>query len=179
MTWTSTVPNAIDYNALPINQLLQVKLDALGPVDFIVVRDRLLQHWEITKKTLAHAKEVEMEYRTACVKLMADPAKSSGTQNVDLGQGYKAKMVLKENVSFIKNDEGKVDVRAIENVLTTIEKTVEGGALIAERLVSWTPEFKQSEYKLLTPALKKLVDTILVTKAGASTLEIVAPKAAK
>lgn len=177
--WTTGPANGPDYRNMPIEQLLKLDPHALQGDAKIIVRDRLLQHWDITKKTLAHAKEVEMSYRVACVAILADPSQTKGTQNVELGNDYKAKMVLKESKSFIKGDDGKIDKRAIDRALSRIEQSGENGPLIAERLVKWTPDISETEYKLLPANLKAIIDKVLVTKAGAPTLEIVEPKAKK
>jgi len=148
--------------------------------EFIAERDRLLLSWEESKKALEVAKEKEMEQRKAVVDFAFDPNKTSGTERIELANGYQAKAVKKINYGFVKDAEGKLNKRAIDKALERIEKV--GGAvgeLIAERLVKWTPDLSLTEYKQLDEKFKKIIDEVIVTSEGAPTLEIIAPKAPK
>lgn len=144
--------------------------------DFEKVRDQLLVHWQEAKEALEKAKEAEMFLRKKVVDFAFDPNKQSGTENVDLGNGYKLKAVKKLNYGFIKNDENKLDKAAIDKALAKIEKDGAVGELIAERLVKWTPDLSLSEYKLLSDKHKAIIDSVIVTSEGSPTLEIVEPK---
>jgi len=144
--------------------------------DFEKVRDQLLVHWREAKEALEKAKEAEMFLRKRVVDFAFDPNKQSGTENVDLGNGYKLKAVKKLNYGFIKNDENKLDKAAIDKALAKIEKDGAVGELIAERLVKWTPDLSLSEYKLLSDKHKAIIDSVIVTTEGSPTLEIVEPK---
>ena len=148
--------------------------------EFVAERDRLLLAWEESKKALEVAKEKEMEQRKAVVAFAFDPNKESGTERIELGNGYQAKAVKKVNYGFVKTEDGKLNKAAIDKALTKIEKV--GGAvgeLIAERLVKWTPDLSLTEYKQLDEKFKKIIDEVIVTSEGAPTLEIIAPKAPK
>ena len=144
--------------------------------DFEKVRDQLLVHWQEAKEALEKAKEAEMFLRKKVVDFAFDPNKQSGTENVDLGNGYKLKAVKKLNYGFIKNAENKLDKAAIDKALAKIEKDGAVGELIAERLVKWTPDLSLSEYKLLSDKHKAIIDSVIVTSDGSPTLEIVEPK---
>ena len=148
--------------------------------EFVAERDRLLLAWEESKKALEVAKEKEMEQRKAVVAFAFDPNKESGTERIELGNGYQAKAVKKVSYGFIKTEDGKLNKAAIDKALAKIEKV--GGAvgeLIAERLVKWTPDLSLTEYKQLDEKFKKIIDEVIVTSEGAPTLEIIAPKAPK
>ena len=144
--------------------------------EFVAERDRLLLTWEESKKALEVAKEKEMEQRKAVVAFAFDPNKESGTERIELGNGYQAKAVKKVSYSFIKTEGGKLNKAAIDNALSKIEKTGPAGELIAERLVKWTPDLSLTEYKQLDEKFKKIIDEVIVTSEGAPTLEIIAPK---
>jgi hypothetical protein len=148
--------------------------------EFVAERDRLLLAWEESKKALDVAKEKEMEQRKAVVAFAFDPNKTSGTERIELANGYQAKAVKKINYGFVKDAEGKLNKRAIDKALERIEK-IGGpvGELIAERLVKWTPDLSLTEYKQLDEKYKKVIDEVIVTTEGAPTLEIIAPKAPK
>ncbi len=144
--------------------------------EFIAERDRLLLAWEESKKALEIAKEKEMEQRKAVVAFAFDPNKESGTERIDLGNGYQAKAVKKVNYGFVKTEDGKLNKAAIDKALSKIEKTGPAGELIAERLVKWTPDLSLTEYKQLPEKLKNIIDEVIVTSEGAPSLEIIAPK---
>lgn len=148
--------------------------------EFEAERTRLLVEWEAQKAALEVAKEKEMTARKAVVDFAFDPNKTSGTERIELGNGYQAKAVKKINYGFVKDAEGKLNKRAIDKALEKIEK-IGGpvGELIAERLVKWTPDLSLTEYKQLDEKYKKVIDEVIVTTEGAPTLEIIAPKAPK
>lgn len=174
--WTTgNAAQAIDYATLPIQQLQTVKREGLSESNFVIVRDRLLVEWNVTKEELEKAKEREMELRKAFVDFAFDQNKTSGTENLDLGNGYKAKSVKKENYGFVKNADGKIDEKAIDEAVSKLAKTPNGG-LIAERLVKWSPTLSVSEYKLLSAEQLKIVNKVIVVSQGAPTLEIIEPK---
>lgn len=173
--WTQN----INYATAPIQTILAVKKDGLSPDDFITVRDRLLVLWDESKKKLETAKEDEMTLRKAFVDFASDETKTSGTENIELGNGYQAKAGKKENYGFIKSAEGKIDKRAIDKALDEIESTVENGAVFAERLINWTPSLSLTEYKQIPASAKAIIDKVIVVTSGAPTLEIKAPKGTK
>lgn len=151
----------------------------LAPPEFIAKRDDLLVAWQGAKQKLDEAKELEAEFRKASVEFISDPSKKSGTENIELGNGYKAKTVKKLNYGFVKTDDGKLDKKALDRALERIEKDGPVGELIAERLVKWTPDLSLSEYKLLSDKYKNIIDAVIVTTEGMPTLEIIEPKAKK
>lgn len=120
-----------------------------------------------------------MEQRKAVVAFAFDPNKESGTERIELGNGYQAKAVKKINYGFVKTEDGKLNKAAIDKALAKIEKDGAMGELIAERLVKWTPDLSLTEYKQLDEKYKKIIDEVIVTSEGAPTLEIIAPKAPK
>jgi hypothetical protein len=139
-------------------------------------RDELLIAWQNSKVALEQAKELEMQLRKQVVDFAFDPNKQSGTERVQLGNGYEAKAVKKLNYGFVKNSDGKLDKAAIDKALSKIEKDGPAGELVAERLVKWTPDLSLSEYKLLSEKHKAIIDSVIVTTEGAPTLEIIEPK---
>lgn len=148
--------------------------------EFEAERTRLLLDWEAQKTALEVAKEREMIARKAVVNFAFDPNKTSGTERVELGNGYELKAVKKINYGWIKDEAGKLNKKLIDRALEKIEKI--GGAvgeLVAERLVKWEPSLSLTEYKQLDDKFKKVIDEVIVTSEGAPTLEIIAPKAPK
>lgn len=145
-------------------------------------QDGMLLMWKDMGEHLKRAKELEMEYRKICVGLLV-PEKTEGTTNVELGGGYVAKAVTNFNYKLKDND-------AVDLALDKISKVGNQGAFIAERLVSWTPNFLKSEYSVLqeeankgsqdAKAILEIVNSEMLTITDAApTLEIKEPKAKK
>jgi hypothetical protein len=152
----------------------------LTEADFVFYRNHLLMEWEEQKRILEVAKESEMNLRKQVVAFAFDPEKKSGTENIDIGNGYKLKAVKKITYGWKKSADGTtVDKEAIEKALQKIEKTGPVGEHIAAKLVKWTPTLSKTEYDDLDEKLKKIIDEVIVTDEGAPTLEIVEPKAKK
>jgi len=166
-------------------QTIQVTNPETGEVrnfseaEYIAERDRLLMEWQRLQGVLAAAKEDEMRARKLAVAFMHDPSKTGTTENVDLGNGWKAKMKVPVRYGFVVNAEGRTDKKRIEQALGWIESTGADGELIADRLVKWTPELSLTEYKQLPDHLRKAIDDVIVTTEGSPTLEIVEPKSKK
>lgn len=147
--------------------------------EFAVERDRLLMLWQDAQKRLETAKAEEMDLRKQVVDFAFDQDKVSGTERIELGGGWQAKAEKKITYGFIQDAEGKLDRKAVNAALDKIEARSDAGAYIAENLVKWTPALSVTEYKKLTAEDKAAIDAVIVTKEGAPTLEIVAPKAPK
>lgn len=114
------------------------------------------------------ANEKERQLRAEVIKLFserADDAMASGVENVATGIGT-LKITHKLNYNL-----GNADL--VDKALDAIEKSQEGGNVIAERLVKWKPELSVREYKLLTPKQKALIDAVLTITPGAASIEIV------
>ena len=136
-------------------------------------RDAKILAWEAAVKALAAAKDAEAALRKEVLAeaFAFDPeALREGTENVELGAGYKLKAVFK--ISRNLNNENE----AVDKVLSKIEKTGPEGAFIAERLVKWKPELSVSEYKKLPEKFKKLFDEVVTSKEAMPSLELVEPK---
>lgn len=136
-------------------------------------RDAKILAWEQAVKALAAAKDAEAALRKEVLAeaFAFDPeALREGTENFELGNGYKLKAVFK--ISRNLNNENE----AVDKVLSKIEKTGPEGAFIAERLVKWKPELSVSEYKKLPEKFKKLFDEVVTSKEAMPSLELVAPK---
>ena len=136
-------------------------------------RDAKILAWEQAVKALAAAKDAEAALRKEVLAeaFAFDPeALREGTENFELGNGYKLKAFFK--ISRNLNNENE----AVDKVLSKIEKTGPEGAFVAERLVKWKPELSVSEYKKLPEKFKKMIDEVVTSKEATPTLELVAPK---
>jgi len=173
--WATPAPEKLSWLTPDIAAALLAK-------NYPVNQDGMLMLWKDTEAALKQAKELEMEYRKICVAFLV-PAKTEGTTNVELGGGYIAKAVTKFNYKLKDND-------AVDKALDKIAKVGNQGAFIAERLVSWTPNFLKTEYTTLqeeaekgsqdAKAILEIVNSeMLVITDAAPSLEIKPPKAKK
>ena len=136
-------------------------------------RDAKILAWEAAVKELAAAKDAEATLRKEVLAeaFAFDPeALREGTENFELGNGYKLKAVFK--ISRNLNNENE----AVDKVLAKIEKTGPEGVFIAERLVKWKPELSLTEYKKLPEKFKKMFDKVVTSKEAVPSLELVSPK---
>ena len=148
-----------------------------------LTNDGMLIQRQKSKDELTKWKEKEMEWRKICAAFLV-PAKTEGTTNVELGAGYQAKVVHKYNYK-LDGDNDK-----IWSALDKIGAIGNEGKFIAERLVSWTPNFLKTEYTTLqeeaangsqdAKAILAIVEKEMLTiTEAAPTLSIVEPKAKK
>lgn len=136
-------------------------------------RDALILEWREKQAQLSKLKDEEMALRKQVLgELFSfDPeVLREGTENFELGQGYKVKAVFK--IDYKLNNEND----AVDKVLTKMEKAGAEGAVLAERLVKWEPKLSISEYKKLPDKFRKLIDEIVTTKEATPSVELVAPK---
>jgi len=138
-------------------------------------RDNKILAWQEAVKTIAAAKDAEAALRKEVLKecFNFESDEREGTENVELGNGYKLKAVFKLNRRLDNKDEG------VDKALTKIEKSGPEGQFVADRLVKWKPELSLSEYKKLPDKFKKLIDEVLTASPGTPSLELVEPKAKK
>jgi hypothetical protein len=150
--------------------------------NFPLNKDGMLMLWNYSKEKLQKYKELEMDYRKIAVKLIV-PNATEGMNTVDLGNGFQAKAQVKFNYK-LDNDNEKVWT-GLEN----IARIGNEGKFIADRLVSWTPNFLLTEYRTLqeeaekdnptAKAILKEVESFLTITDVAPTLEIKKAKEGK
>jgi hypothetical protein len=150
-----------------------------------MTQDELLVAWDKRKKAIEVAKNEEMELRKYIVS-RAFPEKHEGTNTQELGNGYSLKAVVKYNYN-LDPDNSKVEA-ALEKIALLGNE----GSFIADRLVSWKPNFLLKEYRELqerslqnlpedsfaNQALRIINEVLTITEAS-PTLEIKEPKSKK
>lgn len=146
-----------------------------------MTQDELLVRHEQLKADLEKAKATEMELRKYIVK-RAFPNPTEGVNTIELGNGYQLKAGVKYNYKLADND-------TVERGLEKIVRIGNSGAFVADRLISWTPNFLLTEYRALqeqaaqgsveAKAILNEVNSFLTITDAAPTLEIKAPKAKK
>jgi len=141
-------------------------------------QDQLLMKWQQLKDDAERTKSAEMEMRKYIVS-RAFPNKQEGTNTQELGNNYKLKAAIKYNYTLADND-------AVEAALDRISKIGNDGSFVADRLVSWRPNFLLTEYRNLqeqaesgstsAKAILKEINAVLTISEAAPTLTIVEPK---
>lgn len=123
--------------------------------------------WDATKKELDALKDREMKMRKHIVESNSHgfDATQVGTQNVDLGNGWTLKAVVKQSYK-LDTDHDKV-----EAALDRLEDWQ------ADRLVKWSPTMSVSEYKKLDDDEREVIDEVLTISTASPTLTLVPPKA--
>lgn len=141
-----------------------------------VNKDKLLSDWKEAAALLAKIKLAENEMRKQVVEAFSSEAAPghSGTENIDIGWGHILKIVHGLNYKLDTADDSAATMKALEK----IEKSMVGGSIIAERLVKWKPELSVSEYKLLSPANKAIIDKVLTITDATPQVSLVSPKGA-
>lgn len=166
----------------PWTQTIEAQQPSASAIEKIK-QDNLLMRWQKAKEQLSFWKDAEMELRKECAAFLV-PAKTEGTTNVELGAGYKVKVVNKYNYKLASDND------IVWAVLDKIGKIGNQGKFIAERLVSWTPNFLKTEYTTLQEEANKgsedakqilaiVNNEMLTITEDAPTLEIVEPKVSK
>lgn len=143
-----------------------------------LTEDQLLLAWDDIKKAIETAKAQEMELRKYIVN-RAFPKKEEGMNNKELGNGYVLKAGVKFNYNLADND-------TVENCLARVAALGNQGPFIADRLVSWTPNFLLKEYRQLgedaakgekfAQEVLKAIEPMLTISEAAPSLEIKQPK---
>ena len=132
-------------------------------------KNALLLNWKSAKTQLNAIKETEMSLRLQVQEAFFPVAsRTKGTQRYQLGEGWAVKLVAKYDY--------KLDGDKVEAALDQIEAQGPGGALIAERLVKFTPTLSQTEYKQLGEVDKPIIDAILTITPATPSLELEEPK---
>ncbi len=143
-----------------------------APVDPIKQRNDAIQAWRNAKAALAKATVAEKLARAEMCKLGFPTGLTEGTNTVDLGAGYKLKVVQPYNYNLDKTDDCKLTDAALDE----IEKMGNEGAFISERLVKWKPELSVTEYRALDPKYKVVIDRVLTISPGSPQPEFIEPK---
>lgn len=123
-------------------------------------RVRVFDEWKAAKDALAVAQEAERVARDAMMEAWSDRMKdpmAEGAESIDTGFG---KLTITHKID--RKVTGSDD--AVEKALDKIEKSMVGGNVIADRLVSFKPELSVREYKLLSDANRAVIDEVITTK---------------
>lgn len=131
-------------------------------------KDKLIEDWKNAQDALSVAKEREKELREMIIEVFSEETNemASGTESIDVGFGFDLKIEHKLNYKLTCDNDG------VDELLDKIENSVEGGNVIAERLVTWKPSFNVSEYKKLEPVHKAMVDKVLEIKPAAKSVKL-------
>jgi hypothetical protein len=146
-----------------------------------------LQQWLQAEQELSLLKEREFSLRQEIVsKAGFDPTKMEGTENLDIGNGYKLKVTKKQTYSLIAEPTVK-----LLNIIGPLRPE------IATNFCKWEPKMSKTGYSELlktipelqqavtnaypndTPNIAQILAEALTIKPATPTLEIVAPEPKK
>jgi hypothetical protein len=160
-----------DGNELTFDQLAAMEPDELAglpPETLQKLRDDSILEWTRSAVELATAKKEENTLREFVVKTCFPTHKDAGTENFELGKGYKLKAVFKLNFKF-------PDIDKLNKALDAFEAKGDAGKLLSERVVKWKPELSLTEYKQLPAEYAELLTPCIETSPGTPSLELVIP----
>lgn len=132
----------------------------------VAKRNELLEEWADTSEKIKELRAKEAELRTKIVENLFDPEKVEGTENLELGAGYKLKCVKKQNYK-LSNKDGQ-----LEKAIDKLEE------IIADRLIIYKAEISVREYKQLDDKSRKIIDKVLTVSPATPSVSIVEPKEA-
>ncbi len=149
-------------------------------------RDDYIREWDNINTNFAVVKVDEKKARDAAVKAVFGATFESGTNTVDLGNGYKFKCQYATTYKFIVPDgfQGHPDraptvVDAVDEMVRELRAHSNEGGFIADRIVKWKPEVVASEYKDAPDSVKRIVDRYIESKNAVNSVELVKPPKAK
>ena len=140
-----------------------------------ITRDALLLKWQDAQAKLEEAKAREMMLRKLVVAVCTNPDKKSGTERVELGNGWQLKTEKTINYKLKSKVEGVSNFTAVLGAYNQIRALSPD---VADKLVKWDAKLSVSEYRTLTPEMRAVIDNVLITDDGAPTVEIIPPKEA-
>ena len=174
MNWSNSWTPKTDLDYMPSNQPTPSTQNPYDALD----QDSLLMEHKKLQDNLTELKAKELELRKYIVN-RAFPNKTEGTNTIELGSGYELKAVVKYNYKLADNE-------LVEKTLDLISQEGNEGRFIADRLISWTPNFLKTEYTKLqeeaaggseqAKKILKLTEIMLTITDAAPTLTIKAPK---
>lgn len=126
--------------------------------------DTLILEWNELQGKLAELKKQEMEMRKELIARTFN-VNSIGTQNYELGNGYKLKAVIKESTSL-------TSTRDVEEVISKLSDQLK--YTLFEKKYS----LSNKVLKTLNDEERKMVEAVIVRKPAAPSLELVLPKGA-
>jgi len=127
-----------------------------------------LANWKAADEAKKAATAKELECRNEVIALFSTNTDDmrSGVENVDLGfDKWELKIQHKLNYKLADTD-------AINAALAAIAASMEGGRIIAGRLVKWKPELSVSEYNLLAGGQRVLIDKVLTITPATKAIEL-------
>lgn len=125
----------------------------------------LIAEWNLEAEALFTHKKKEMELRKRVHELVFNSKTDPGTENYELGNGYKLKLSTKNNY--------KIDsTEAAEEMLSKLPDHYHD-------LVKWKPELSTACFNQLPPDLKSVVEEYITITPATPALELVKPKEVK
>jgi hypothetical protein len=128
----------------------------------------LLASWQAAKIAAANAVMNERDLRAKVIETFSTETDEmkSGVENIDLGfDKWELKITHAVDYKLADSD-------AVKMALAQIAASIEGGSIIADRLVKFKPELSASEYKLLNGGQRAIINRVLTIKPASKSIEI-------
>lgn len=128
----------------------------------------LLAKWQAAKTAVTTATTAENELRAKVIATFSTETDEmkSGVENVDLGfDKWELKITHKLNYKL-----GEIEL--VKEALGRIASSMDGGHIIADRLIKWKPEVAVSEYNLLNGGQRAIIDRVLTITPATKAIEL-------
>lgn len=149
--------------------------DVLTIEEYKWYRDYLLNKWMAEERTFEANKANENDFRRRAVEFISNPFSTKGTERIELGNNWIAKVEKKINYTFKKGSDGTIDIVGIHQALDQI-LALSVDKQVPYRLIKWEPKLSVTEYDALPEAERAIIDKVVVTSYAMPTLEIIPPK---
>lgn len=171
-----------------VADVLPAVAPAETPEAFAARRETEIRTWLGMKASATLAVDSERAMRTT-VTATCFPVPTKGTQRIDLGNGYKLKLVYKLTHKLgnadATNEAGekiliRTQIQALEDAI--IEKHGDIGEALLKRLIKWTPELSATEYDKLDKSnnveadIAATISELLTIAPATPSLEFEEPK---
>ncbi len=178
MAWGSNWPSHVAAGPQSQANVAPSKASSAFPEWDNKSQDEVILEWQSRQQLLTRVKENEMAFRKYVVS-RAFPNPHEGTNTLELGEGYALKAGVKFSYNLASNE-------IVEAGLNKLAKIGNNGSFIADRLVSWTPNFLLTEYREIQKQAKdglgeaqlmlKIISEFLTIDDAAPSLKLKEPK---
>jgi hypothetical protein len=150
------------------------KSDAAANVAIPTDRMQLIGSWYAAKNAADQADANEFALRNSVIAVAFDPNKLSGSETIDIGNGYKLQAVKIQGITAT-NQNGET-VALLQLVAQHL------GNDTAAALISWQPIVSVSTYKSmlakaqLVPELNEALSKAITLKPGSPQLKLIEPE---
>jgi hypothetical protein len=156
MPWSKTIPIPAEVQAEVDAVLVANKAES-------AVEEKIME-WREADTNQRAWRELELKLRAEVIAACFDASKESGTENKDLGNGWKLQVTKSLDYKL------KTDHVALDTIAEQI------GDAAFDMVVSYDPKLSVSNFKKLAPEQQTLFSELLTVKPSSPQLKLVEPK---